>query len=415
MRNATTLPLVLAMMVLVSAAAPLCEEHHHEAAVGSNAETNPDPMAAMKEMEPSDRWATMLHGFAYLTYNRQGGPSGGQQFQSENHFMLMSMRRWWGGKLSLLGTFTLEPATIPLEGYPELFQRGETYKGTLLVDLQHPHDLVVQLAARWDRKLTERVGLGVYVAPAGEPAVGPTAYTHRLSASFNPITPLAHHNQDSTHLSADVVTVSVGVPRVTFEASAFHGAEPDDRRWNLDQGTIDSYAGRVTVKPARGFTFQVSAARREDPEELEEGSQTRQTASLEYIRRLKEGFIASTLIVGRNLLEEGPEWGSGLEATWRFKQKHVLSGRVESVDRDLVELVTKRQRPAGVDPERTVVQAVTAGYARDTRLGIFSESAQTAVGAAVTFYKFESALDPVYGDHPISAQVFLRIGFGPHH
>ena len=186
-------------------------------------------------MEPMDHWMTMVHGYAFLTFNRQGGPSGDRQFESENHVMLMSMRRWWEGKLSLLGTFTLEPATIPAQGYPLLFQRGETYQDVLLVDLQHPHDLFVQLAARWDRRLSERVDLGAYLALVGEPAVGPTAYPHRLSASVNPMSPLAHHNQDSTHQSSDVVTVSLGLPTVTFETSVFHGAEPDDQRWDIDQ------------------------------------------------------------------------------------------------------------------------------------------------------------------------------------
>lgn len=35
---------------------------------------NPDMMAAMEEMEPMDHWMTMLHGYAFLTANRQGGP-----------------------------------------------------------------------------------------------------------------------------------------------------------------------------------------------------------------------------------------------------------------------------------------------------------------------------------------------------
>jgi len=412
MRAATWL--VMCVMLLLPPAAAWGQEHQHAPSTGASPPNDPDPMAAMERMEPTDQWMTMAHGYAFLTFNRQGGPSGGQEFQSENHIMTMSMRRWWSGKLSLLGTFTLEPATIPLEGYPELFQRGETYKGKLLVDRQHPHDLVVQLAARWDRPLSERVDLGLYLALEGEPAVGPTAYTHRLSASYNPLTPLGHHNQDSTHLSADVVTISLGVPKVVFESSVFHGREPDDKRWNLDQGTIDSYAGRVTVRPGGGFAFQVSAARREDPEELEEGSQTRQTASAEYIRTLNEGFIAATLIVGRNLLEEGPEWGNGLEATWKFRRKNVLFGRVESVDRDLIELVTKQQRPPGVDPERTTVQAATAGYARDVKLGIFREGVDTHLGGSLTFYRHASALDDVYGDHPVSVEAFLKVGFAGH-
>jgi len=86
------------------------------------------------------------------------------------------MRRWGGGKLSLLGTLAAEPATIPPEGAPLLFQRGEVYKDVLLVDRQHPHDLFVQLAARWDRPVTSRSTIQLYLSPWGEPAVGPTAW-----------------------------------------------------------------------------------------------------------------------------------------------------------------------------------------------------------------------------------------------
>src|SRR5258705_5888249 len=67
---------------------------------------SPDPKAAMEAMEATDRWATMVHGYAFITSNRQGGKSGDRDFESENHLQLMTMRRWAGGKLSLLGTFT---------------------------------------------------------------------------------------------------------------------------------------------------------------------------------------------------------------------------------------------------------------------------------------------------------------------
>src|SRR5437870_2725576 len=103
--------------------------------------SNPAPMAAMEEMEPMDHWMTMFHGYAFLTANRQGGPSGDREFESQNHLMANAVRSAWGGKVSLSGIFSLEPATIPPAGSAELFQRGETYHDLLLVDRQHPHDL----------------------------------------------------------------------------------------------------------------------------------------------------------------------------------------------------------------------------------------------------------------------------------
>ncbi len=397
-------PSILLALVLASGAAASLP-------AAASAAEDPDPVARMAAMDPGDRWMTMVHGYAFLTSNRQGGPSGARDFESSNHVMAVAMRRFAGGKISLLGTFTLEPATVPAQGSPELFQRGETYAGVLLVDRQHPHDLFTQLALRWDRPLSKKTGVFVYLSPWGEPALGPTAYPHRLSASENPSAPLAHHNQDSTHISADVVTLGFTLPGVALEGSVFHGREPDENRWNIDQGRIDSYSGRVTVRPGAGFTIQISAGRREHPESIEPGDQTRQTASVEYLRPTAGGFVAAALILGRNQLPSGPEVGNGLEATWKLDAKNFLYGRIESVDRDRFELINKRQRPDTVAPERTIVRAATAGYVRDLAL---LHEAETGLGGGVTVYRFDAGLDPVYGRDPVSFQVFMRLRFGSH-
>lgn len=368
-------------------------------------------MAAMEAMEPVDHWMTMFHGYAFLTANRQGGPSGDREFESQNHLMVMANRKWAGGKLSLLGTFTLEPATIPLQGSSDLFQRGETYRKVLLVDRQHSHDLFVQLAAAWERPVAREIRLRLYLAPVGEPALGPVAYPHRLSASENPNAPLSHHNHDSTHISYDVATISLSSPVFTLEGSAFHGAEPDENRWNLEAGALDSYAGRLTIRPTPELALQVSHGHLEHPEALEKGNQTRSTASLNYQRATAGGFLAVSLILGRNKTPDGPEWGNLLEWTWKFRDKNFLFGRVESVDRDLYELRFKRQRPEAIPHERTLVQAGTLGFVRNVR--VLSE-AETGLGVSLTAYRFTSRLDSIYGSHPFGFQAFLRIRFGSH-
>lgn len=362
----------------------------------------------MSHMEATDRFRTMIHGYAFFTVNDQGGPSGDRRvFESQNHLMVQSQRRWLGGKLQLLGTFTLEPLTIRPEGSPLLFQRGETFEGELLVDRQHPHDLFLELAARW-----ERGRFALYAAPLGEPAVGPTAYTHRASAAANPLAPLAHHNQDSTHLTADVVTLGFHAGPISLEASGFHGEEPDENRFDIDQGPIDSYSGRITGRPLAGLTLQISAARREHPEALEDGDQTRQTASAEYAREIGGGSLAATLIFGRNLLPAGQvERGDTLEVAWSFARRHTLFTRLERVDRDVYELLNKQQRPEDVAAESTRIEAATLGYLRD--LPFFSE-APAAVGATLTAYRYDDRLDAVYGSSPISITGFLRLTFMKH-
>lgn len=371
--------------------------------------STPDPMARMEEMPAMTHWMTMIHGYAFLNANRQGGPSGGGEFDSQNHVMMMATKLWAGGRLSLLGTFTLEPATIPAEGSRELFQRGETYHNVLLVDRQHPHDLFVQLAAAWERGLGTAGQIRLYAAPIGEPALGPVAYPHRLSASENPTAPLSHHNQDATHISADVVSVGWTTSIFTLEGSAFHGREPDENRWNIDQGRIDSYSGRLWIRPTPELSFQISSGHLEHPEKIEGGNQTRTTASIQYQVATPGGFLAAALVAGKNQTPEGPEWGNLIEATWKFAEKNFLYGRVESVDRDLYELVNKRQRPAGVPPDRTSVQAATLGLVRNFP---WLSEAETGLGADATIYRFTHRLNAVYGAQPISIHAFLRIRFG---
>jgi len=370
------------------------------------------PPLALPRADEGSGWTTSYHGYAFLTSNRQGGPAAQRDFESENHLMVMSAHAWGGGTLSLLGTFTLEPATFPPEGVPELFQRGETFNGVLLVDRQHPHDLIAQIGAAWERPISAATSFRLYVAPRGEPAIGPEAYPHRLSASMNPTAPLAHHDQDSTHISADVVTAGISLSRFTLEGSGFHGREPDQNRWDLEQGRIDSYSGRVTCRATKSLSFQVSSAVRTHPEELEPGDQTRVTASGIYQRTLPGGFVAATVTAGKNQTPEGIEWGNSAEFLWKFRSAHHLYGRFEGVDRDLTELLTKRQRPAGVARGRTFVEAATIGYARSIHL---LAEAETDLGADLTAYRYDSRLDAAYGDHPLSWHVFLKIAFGSHH
>ena len=94
----------------------------------------------------------------------------------------------------------------------------------------------------------------------------------------------------------------------------------------------------------------------------------------------------------------------------KFRGRNFVYGRVEAVDRDRFELVNKEQRPGTVEPGRTNVKAATFGYVRNVPL---LQEAETGLGGGVTFYRFDASLDPVYGENPVSFQVFLRLGFGP--
>src|SRR5258707_13118570 len=146
-------------------------------------------------------WMLMFHGEAFLNGTQQSGPRGADKVFSTNWFMPMAQRQVGPGQLTLRTMISLEPATITGRFYPELFQQGETAFGRPINDGQHPHDFFMELAALYDIKMGEHTLLSFYSASVGDPAMGPPAYPHRIAASGNPLAPLGHHMQDSTHIA----------------------------------------------------------------------------------------------------------------------------------------------------------------------------------------------------------------------
>jgi hypothetical protein len=360
-------------------------------------------------MFDAGKWMLMFHGEAFLNVEQQSGPRGDDKVFSTNWFMPMAQRRLGQGQLTLRGMFSLEPATVTDRVYPELFQQGETAFGRPISDGQHPHDFLMELAALYDWKIGEHALLSFYGAPVGDPAMGPPAYAHRASASEDPIAPLGHHLQDSTHIAYEVVTTGLAYKSVRVEASGFHGREPDEFRWGLNSGTMDSWSTRLTIQPGQNWSGQYSFAYLTSPEALHPGEDVqRMTASLMYNRALKSGNWATTLLWGRNhVLPGGENFNSYLvESTLRFRSERVW-GRLESVDRTSELLLGKQPEPAGFEEHFLVrVQAYTAGYDHDFH---FLPGLATAFGAQVTFYGTPAFLTPLYGRHPIGAIWFVRL------
>ena len=151
--------------------------------------TSQEPRAAPMDMlhKCIGNWHLGLHGVLFGVYTAQSGPRGRDKIFSTNWFMPTASRRLGPGTLTLRSMLSLEPATVTGRYYPELFQEGETAFGIPIINGQHPHDFFMELAASYQIPLGEKTVLNFYGGPRGEPALGPTAYPHRLSASEDPI------------------------------------------------------------------------------------------------------------------------------------------------------------------------------------------------------------------------------------
>src|SRR5689334_11976027 len=147
---------------------------------GSGTSWLPDetPMYAIHRQ--AGDWTLMGHGNVFLQYLQETGDRGSKQFGGVNWLMGMADRTVGRGHFGLRGMVSLEPWTIRGCGYPDLLASGEICHGEAIHDRQHPHDLFMELAATYDRPLAGDVRVQVYGGPAGEPALGPTAFSHRI-------------------------------------------------------------------------------------------------------------------------------------------------------------------------------------------------------------------------------------------
>jgi hypothetical protein len=270
----------------------------HHSASGTSAEPNSTPTPML--MANRGLWMLMFHANVFVTDIQQSSPRGGDKLFSTNWLMGMAQREVGPGVFTARVMSSLEPASISERRYPLLFQQGETAFGVPIADGQHPHDFIMELAALYDLKLGEKTLLSFYFAPMGDPAIGPTAYPHRASAFENPVGTLGHHQENSTHIADDVVTLGLTYRTVRIEASGFHGREPDEFRWDIDQGKIDSWSTRLTVQPGKNWSGQYSYGRITSPEALfPNENQERMTASIMYNHPLQNGNWASTVLWGR--------------------------------------------------------------------------------------------------------------------
>jgi hypothetical protein len=423
--------------------ATLIEAELNHTSSGTSAEPASTPASML--MRSYRGWMLMLHGSAFVTDTQQhaaphpSSPSsatcqqfevpctspvvrGGDKLFSTNWIMPMAMRQLGPGQLTLRTMLSLEPATISGRQYSELFQQGETAFGKPIIDGQHPHNFFMELAALYDFHLGEQTLLSFYAAPIGDPAIGPTAYPHRLSASEDPIAALGHHQQDSTHIAYNVLTAGLTWRWLRFEESGFHGGEPSEQRWGFQPSpnghAIDSYSSRITFSPTPNWSSQYSIAHISSPEGLYPGEdQQRQTASIMYNRPFGNltsdgthtGNWSSTLLWGRAFShsDNSKENSYLLESLFKFRTRNYIWTRIENAGRSDELLIPPgsslppnfREAPIGH------VAAYTVGYDRDFHI---APHLTAAPGAQFTSDTTPQALISTYGKHPFGVTAFVR-------
>jgi hypothetical protein len=362
-------------------------------------------------MSRAGSWNLMWMGQGFVAATQQGGPRGADKIYSANWGMLSAAHTLGGGAIMFRSMISLEPVTVRGRSYPLLFQSGETAYGKPVVDGQHPHDMFMELSAQYAhsvKSLGESGMFNAYYAAMGDPAMGPVAFPHRASAMEIPQAALSHHWQDSTHIATNVLTAGIGNRWMRVEASGFHGREPDENRWNINKGAMDSWSSRISLFPTGNWSGQLSLGRFKNPEATHAGDVVRTTASLHHVAPRGNGnSIATSVIWGRNYktAEQHAVHAILAETVVPFRRRNFVTGRFEWSQRDELGVAGDHD-DASHGARAFQVAAFTAGYTRDLWL---TRNGQVGVGANLTTYATAHDLEPAYGAHPVGVTVFIRL------
>jgi hypothetical protein len=407
-----SLKAVAALVLAVAAPGALAQDHsHHEHAQEEGAghdamagALGPQPMAreaSGTSWQPDTsemagihamrgEWMLMVHGYADLVYDRQGGQRGDEKVFVPSMLMAMAQRPAGPGTWGVRTMLSLDPL-MGRDGYPLLLQTGETADGVEeLVDRQHPHDFFMELATTYSVPVGAGSVFG-YVGLPGEPALGPPAFMHRASGVRIPEAPLSHHWLDSTHITFGVVTLGATTQDFKLEASAFNGREPDQHRWNIETDTLDSWSARLSWNPGPTWSLQASHGRLKEPEQLEPDEDVeRTTASITYAT----SNWATTVAAGMNRHEGHSSPAYVLEST-RQVERITWFGRAEWLENEHL-VVTAEPHEVGKLSLGGSYRAATAG-----RLAF-------DVGALLSGYRIPGEIEAEYGENPVSGMVFVR-------
>jgi hypothetical protein len=385
------------------------DNHMMQAALGpygmtresSGTAWQPDASQHLGLMTMSGGWMLMGHGVVNAVYDHQSGPRGDDKAFVSGMLMGMASHRLGNGAVQFKAMLSPDPL-MGKRGYPLLLASGETANGVdRLIDRQHPHDLFMELSASLSQDIGPKSSVFLYGGLPGEPAFGPPAFMHREAIMDSPEAPITHHWLDSTHISFGVLTAGIVLDRVKLEVSRFNAREPDQHRWNIETGPLDSTSVRLSWNPTRTLALQGSWGHFEDPEQLEPGvDQKRWSASMLYANDIAPGWhLAGTLAWGRKTVEHHDDDAFAAEASLKHKGWTVFGRGEVTENRELLAI--------GEHGPAFTVGKVSLGAVRDFRI---ADHFSIGAGGLFSVNFVPDSIAPSYGgNNPIGAMGFVRL------
>ncbi len=353
----------------------------------------------------SGHWSFMVHGNVDLIHSWQEKPRGDSKTFVAGMLMGMARRPVGDGTLQFKAMVSPDPL-MGKKGYPLLLASGETANGhDPLIDRQHPHDFFMELSASISQNVGPKTSIFLYGGLPGEPAFGPPAFMHRQSINTSPEAPITHHWLDSIHITFGVLTAGLVHDNFKIEVSRFNGREPDQHRWNIETGPLDSTAVRLSWNPTNELSLQGSWGHFESPEQLEPGvNQRRWSASGTFTKPMTDGWWSTTFAWGRKGVEGENYDAFALESSLNWKD-WTLFGRGEMTENNEL-FGHHEEEEEGHHGEAFRVGKMSLGLVRDFRL---AENLKLGLGGLYAFNFVPDELEDAYGGDPQGAMAFVRL------
>ncbi len=325
----------------------------------------------------AQQWHVFDRGAAFATFVTQTGPLKPEnRFFSTNWLSGGAERNYGAFSVTFRGRVSLEPLTVPADGYPQLLQYVSPESGGPLVDHMRAHDLIEEAAVQVGWK-----ALRLYVAPVGEVPLGATPYAQRESASDFAEAPFSYDVQESFHVGTRVLVGGVTSAPVDFEAGVFHSSQTTGRHATIEDGPVDSWSARVTFRPAPHWSIDASHG------SLGDAKQKVTSGSLSYE---SPHVVTSAIWTKRQ-----PFTAYSLEVVLRGS-RNAFMARAESTDRPAGTIYTQARRATNV-----TIGDVVDVYRRG-RL-------RTGLGVNIDYQTSTGELQHRYGHKPQSIYTFVRL------
>ncbi|MEA2236864.1 MAG: hypothetical protein QOC81_1588 [Thermoanaerobaculia bacterium] len=331
----------------------------------------------------AQEWRTWRRGALFATYVTETGPRTPQTRLFSTNWFEGGASHGFGANAAIefRGRVSLEPLTVPREGYPQLLQYVSPSSGGPLTDRMRAQDLVQEVAMRASWR-----ALRLDLAPVGDPPLGATPYAQRTSSIDFAEAPFAYDVQESFHLATRVIGAAADTKTFAVEGAVFHASTTTGRHTTIADGGIDSWSGRLTIRPVEHLAIQASRG------SLGDAHRNVTSASVTY-----EGAVvaASAIWTQRDTDSVNKLTSYALELSMR-RSRNALSLRIEAIDRPAGTIYPTLRRTAHF----TIGDVVEVLRTRRLRTGI---------GVNIDYQTQTRELQATYGHKPQSIYTFVRL------